>query len=220
LSWLEEKIKECLNKGIKYFIFDSPGQIEIFTLSESFKNIIKYLTNPKELNLRLCVVNLIESNNILDIPRYIFSIFSVLNSMINLELPQINLISKIDLLKQFYEKEKESSDKILNFPLNIYKNPLNSDKFKEALDDYNINKKFKNLNKLIVEYVIDFGLVSFDILDVKNQKLLNKASALIDKANGYIYFDTGKLEDEQYIEIRNEIAKNDLEFEDDDEEYL
>jgi len=77
-------------------IFDNPGQIEIFTQFTSFKNIIKRLTS-KELDYRLCVVNLIESNNLSDMSKYLFSIFSVLNAMINIELPQINVIKTCNL---------------------------------------------------------------------------------------------------------------------------
>lgn len=199
-----------------YLIFDNPGQIEIFTQFESFKNIIKKLTS-KDLDLRLCTVNLIESNNISDMSKYVFSIFSVLNSMINLELPQINIISKIDLLKEYMSE--------IPFPLSFYKNPNDSEQLCQFFDQANINPKLKKLNKLLSEFVIDYSLVSFDVLDVKNQRHLNKIAALIDKANGYIYMNTGKFEDEKFIEIRNTVAKNDLDYEnveddDDDDEYL
>lgn len=196
--------------GKKYLIIDTPGQIEIFTQSASFKNILKFLCEEKGMNVRTCVVNLIESSNLCDIPRYIFSIFSVLNAMINLEQPQINIISKIDLLKEF--------DNEMTYPLSFYKNPHDEEKFREVMDNSNINPKFKKLNKLISEFVIDYGLVSFDILDVKNQKHLNKIATLVDKANGYIYLDTGSLQEEKYIEIRNLIAKSDL-LEEEDDEY-
>ena len=83
-------------------IFDNPGQIEIFTQFPAFKSIIRKLTS-KDLDFRLCSVNLIESNNLCDMSKYIFSIFSVLNAMINLELPQINvfygIILKLDYFK-------------------------------------------------------------------------------------------------------------------------
>jgi GTPase SAR1 family protein len=82
LSWLTDKLVDN-----KYYIFDTPGQIEIFTVSAAFKGIVKQLNK----NIRLCCVNLIESFNIVDMSKYIFSIFSVLNGMINLELPQINV---------------------------------------------------------------------------------------------------------------------------------
>ena len=39
-------------------------------------------------------------------PKYIFYVFSVLNAMINLELPQINLILKCDLLNELKKNNK------------------------------------------------------------------------------------------------------------------
>jgi GPN-loop GTPase len=145
--------------------------------------------------------------------------------MINLEQPQINLISKIDLLKEFLsgneeiknnESESQNNSPIA-FPLSFYKNPNDSETLNNMLDSLNINPKFKKLNKLISEFVIDYGLVAFDTINVQNQKYLNKVATLIDKANGYIYLDTGSLADEKYIEIRNQIAKNDLDFENEED---
>ena len=206
IDWLRIKLEKHKNK---YYIFDTPGQIEIFTLSESFKKIIKFLTNEKiGYGIRLCVVNLIESNNLVDLPKYIFSIMTVLNSMIMLELPQINVISKFDLLKEFGE---------LPFDVSFFKNPGENEKIKEYIDEANINPKFKKLNKLISEFVIDYGLVSFDVLDVKNQKHINKIMTLIDSANGYIYGNSGPQKEEKFQEIRNVIAKHDLEYDDDDD---
>ena len=39
-------------------------------------------------------------------PKYIFYVFSVLNAMINLELSQINLILKCDLLNELKKNNK------------------------------------------------------------------------------------------------------------------
>jgi GPN-loop GTPase len=135
--------------------------------------------------------------------------------MINLELPQINIISKIDLLKEF-KKDTTNTDKDYQFPLSFFKNPDNSTILNEQLDLMNINPKFKKLNKMISEFVIDYGLVSFDVLDVKNQVKLNKIATLVDKANGYIYLYTGRLNEEKYIDIRNTLAKNEMEYDEDD----
>jgi len=115
-------------------------------------------------------------------------------------------------------------DAEIPFPLSFYKNPCEYHKLHEFFDEANMNPKFKTLNKLISEFVIDYSLVSFDVLDVNNQRHLNKIATLIDKANGFIYMNTGKLEDEKYVELRNTIAKNDFDYEkddeDEDEEYL
>ena len=90
LKWLENKITST---GANYFIFDCPGQLEIFTVSDSFKTILNKLSARKGFDMRLAVVNLIESVNLTDLSRYVFSIFAVLNSMIMLELPQVNVSS-------------------------------------------------------------------------------------------------------------------------------
>ena len=210
LDWLKNKIYSY--KDINYLLIDTPGQIEIFTLSASFKKICKNLTDEKGINLRLCCVNLIECINMCDMPKYIFSVFSVLNAMLNLELPQINLISKCDLLNELKKDNK------FPFDLEFFKNPNNSIQLGYYLDSLNLNPKFKSLNKKISEFIADYGLVAFSLLDLNNPKHLNRASLLADKSNGYIY--NKELENEDQFDQRYMIATNELENEEKyDEDY-
>lgn len=206
-NWIQDKI-ELYNGSNPYLIFDSPGQIEIFTQSTSFKSICKKLTDEKGLSIRLCCVNLIESHNIFDMSKYIFSVMSVLNAMINLELPQINLLSKADLIHSLKCEE-------LPFDLSFYKNPNNSDQLGNYLDGMNVNPKFRQLNKKITEFISDFSLVSFSLLDIYNPKHLNRTAILIDKANGYMYtnIDNGDFNNDS----RMLIAQNNFDNEDDDD---
>ena len=101
--------------------------------------------------------------------------------MINLELPQINLISKCDLLNELKKDNK------FPFDLEFFKNPNNSFQLGYYLDSLNLNPKFKSLNKKISEFIADYGLITFSLLDLNNPKHLNRASILADKDNGYIY---------------------------------
>ena len=141
-------------------------------------------------------------------PKYIFSVFSVLNAMINLELPQINLISKCDLLNELKKDNK------FPFDFEFFKNQNNS--FQYYLDSLNLNPKFKSLYKKISEFIADYGLIAFSLLDLNNPKHLNRASILADKANGYIY----NKELEEQFDQRYMIATNDLEDEEKcDEDY-
>ena len=103
--------------------------------------------------------------------------------------------------------------------MSFYKNPADDEKIKLYLDEANLNPKFKSLNKRISEFVIDYGLVAFSILDVKNQKHINKIMMQIDSANGYIYSDSGPQKEEKFQEIRNVIAKHDIDYDDDDDDY-
>ena len=212
ISWLEEQINQEKYKDYFYYLIDTPGQIEIFTISPEFKNICDYLTNIKKLNIKLCCVNLIECINMCDIPKYIFSIFSVLNAMINLALPQVNFISKCDLIKELKATHQ------FELPLDFYKNPNDETQLKYYFEDLKMNKKFKQLNEKIAEFISDYGLVGFTLLDLSNSRHLNRAAYLIDKSNGYIYMK--ELIDNENLDSQILLGQNDYENEDIiDEEY-
>ena len=212
ISWLEQQINQEKYSDYFYYLIDTPGQIEIFTVSPEFKNICDYMTNQKKLNIKLCCVNLIECINMCDMPKYIFSIFSVLNSMINLALPQVNFISKCDLLKQLKATHQ------FELPMEFYKNPNDETQLKYYFEDLKMNKKFKTLNEKISEFISDYALVSFSLLDLSNVRHLNRAAYLIDKANGYIYMK--ELIENENLDSQILLAQNDFEYEDViDEEY-
>ena len=212
ISWLDKQINQEKFKDYFYYLIDTPGQIEIFTISPEFKNICEYITNAKKLNIKLCCVNLIECINMCDMPKYIFSIFSVLNSMINLALPQVNFISKCDLIQQLKTTHE------FELPLDFYKNPNDETQLKYYFEDLKMNKKFKTLNQKIAEFITDYGLVAFTLLDLSNTRHLNRAAYLIDKANGYIYMK--ELIEDENLDSQMFLAQNDTENDDIiDEDY-
>ena len=212
ISWLEKQINQEKYSDYFYYLIDTPGQIEIFTVSPEFKNICDYLVNQKKLNIKLCCVNLIECINMCDMPKYLFSIFSVLNSMINLALPQVNFISKCDLIKQLKATHQ------FELPMEFYKNPNDETQLKYYFEDLKMNEKFKSLNEKIAEFISDYALVSFSLLDLTNVRHLNRASYLIDKSNGYIYMK--EMVENENLDSQILLAQNDFENEDIiDEEY-
>ena len=212
ISWLEKQINQEKYEDYFYYLIDTPGQIEIFTVSPEFKNICDYLTNQKKMNIKLCCVNLIECINMCDMPKYIFSIFSVLNAMINLELPQVNFISKCDLIKQLKATHQ------FELPMEFFKNPNDQTQLKYYFEDLKMNEKFKTLNEKIAEFISDFALVSFSLLDLSNVRHLNRAAYIIDKSNGYIYMK--ELVENENLDSQILLAQNDFENEEIiDEEY-
>ena len=212
INWLEKQINQEKFSDYFYYLIDTPGQIEIFTVSPEFKNICDYITSQNKLNIRLCCVNLIECINMCDMPKYIFSVFSVLNSMINLYLPQVNFISKCDLIKQLKATHQ------FELPMDFYKNPNDETQIKYYFEDLKMNKKFKGLNEKIAEFISEFALVNFTLLDLSNIEHLNRASYLIDKSNGYIYMK--ELVENENLDSQILLAQNQFENEDIfDEEY-
>ena len=58
-------------------------------------NLLRYLF------LKLCVVHLVDSHYCLEPSKYISVLLVTLATMVHLELPHVNIFSKIDLLRQF-----------------------------------------------------------------------------------------------------------------------
>ncbi|KAI4839412.1 GPN-loop GTPase [Plasmodium brasilianum] len=105
-DWLEEKLNEHKDS---YLLIDTPGQVELYTHNDALRNIVIKLS---KLNCRLTSVHIVDSTLCADNYKYISSLLLSLCSQIHLELPHVNVFSKIDLLKYFKMD--------LNFPLSYY----------------------------------------------------------------------------------------------------
>lgn len=84
-----------------YIIFDLPGQIELYTHSECVLKLIQQLT--VRLNLRLTAVQLIDAHYCTDSTKFIAASVLGTTTMIRLELPIVNVLSKVDLLSRYGE---------------------------------------------------------------------------------------------------------------------
>ena len=78
--------------------------------------------------------------------------------MLQLELPHINVLSKIDLLSSYGE---------LPFDLRYYTEVQDMSYLLDSLDRQPRMAKFKTLNKAMVELVEDYGMVGFETLAVE-----------------------------------------------------
>lgn len=78
--------------------------------------------------------------------------------MLQLELPHINVLSKIDLLSSYGE---------LPFDLKYYTEVQDMSYLLDSLDRQPRMAKFKGLNKAMVELVEEYGMVGFETLAVE-----------------------------------------------------
>ncbi|XP_043482122.1 GPN-loop GTPase 2 [Leptopilina heterotoma] len=173
IDWL---IKRILSLKDHYFLLDCPGQVELYTHHESMNSISTKLT---ENLLRLCSVNLIDSHHCSDPGKYLSSLMVCTSTMLNLGLPHVNIMTKLDELKRFSDK--------LDFNLDFYTDVLDLKYLLEKLDEDPLTAKYKKLNAALVEVIEMYSLVSFLPLDVSNKALLLKVKNEIDKANGYVF---------------------------------
>ncbi|KPM09190.1 hypothetical protein QR98_0077230, partial [Sarcoptes scabiei] len=127
LEWLQQRIYEeylkakqkilieKLDRRRPYILFDCPGQIELYTNYPVFKNIVAALLNYKycsqqssssnsktiqtKLELRLVTINMVDSHYANDPGKFISVVLNSLLSMLHIESPFINVLSKADLME-------------------------------------------------------------------------------------------------------------------------
>lgn len=192
-TWLEQKI---LNYDSEYFLIDIPGQIELSTISNSpLKKLIEKLTDKNTFDMRLTCVHLTDATYCLDSSRYISAIMTSLSSMIQLELPHINILSKLDLAKNLNKKEEEDdeeSDQV--FSLSFYtgvvdlERLLENDEFVERLP-----ARQKKMLRKIAAVVEDYSLVRFIPMSVQDYDTISQVVQACDVSNGYFSVEGGAM---------------------------
>lgn len=172
LDWLENKLKlhhDC------YFLFDCPGQVELYTHHNSVKNIFAQLS---KWNFRLTAVHLVDSHYCADPAKFISVLCTSLSTMLHVELPHVNVLSKMDLIEQYGK---------LAFNLDFYTEVLDLSYLVEHLSADPFFKKFHHLNVKLAEVIQDYSLVSFVPLNVQDKESMTQILRTVDKANGYCF---------------------------------
>lgn len=175
MEWLEEGLKEL---GDDYILFDCPGQVELYTHHNSLRNIIYRL---QKLGYRLVAVHLSDSFCLTQPSLYIANILLALRAMLQMDLPHINIMTKIDKIAS-YDK--------LPFSLDYYTDVDDLSHLVPALEHESPalrSEKFAKLNTAITNVIESFGLVRFEVLAVENKKSMMHILRVIDRAGGYVF---------------------------------
>ncbi|KAJ5076780.1 gpn-loop gtpase 2 [Anaeramoeba ignava] len=173
IDWLLKKLHKMGQN--RYAIFDCPGQVELYTHHNSMKNIISEL---EKNSFKIAVVNLIDAYYCSEPHKFISALLLSLSTMVQLEFPHINILSKIDLI-QLYGK--------LSFNLDFYTNVMDLKYLMKTFDKQNTSKEFQRLNKVLCQLIEDYSLVSFATLNIMDKESVINVLNQIDKANGYSF---------------------------------
>lgn len=73
--------------------------MELSTNHGSLRRIVERIGKEKEGGVRLVAVHLIDASHITDASRYVALVLLSLRAMLTLELPHVNVLSKVDLLR-------------------------------------------------------------------------------------------------------------------------
>ncbi|KAJ3367798.1 hypothetical protein HDU91_001091 [Kappamyces sp. JEL0680] len=171
IDWLLDRLETVKEK---YLLFDLPGQVELFTNNDSLKNIVHRL--EKE-GYRLCVINLCDSHYCVDPSKFISMLMVSLKTMLQLASPQLNVLSKIDLVESYGS---------LDFNLDYYTQVQDLSYLLDRLDQDPFSKKYRRLSAAICELVQDFGLVGYLTLCIENKESVLQVLKAADVAIGYV----------------------------------
>ncbi|CCG80627.1 putative ATP binding protein [Taphrina deformans PYCC 5710] len=171
-DWLEHGLSHLKDD---YVIFDCPGQVELFTHHDSLRNII---TKLEKLGYRLVVLHLVDAHYCSDPAKYISVLMLALRSMLQLDLPHINVLSKIDLLNNYSG---------MDFNLDYYTEVQDLSYLLPRLEADSRLAKYAKLNAAICEMVEDFSLVQFETLCVEDKRSMARLLQQVDRAGGYAF---------------------------------
>ncbi|XP_047020753.1 GPN-loop GTPase 2 [Helicoverpa zea] len=174
IDWLLDQIK-----GDNYtnFIFDLPGQVELYCHHKSLSKIFSELSNKG--NIQLCVVHLVDSHHCSDAGKFIAALMLSLSAMLKIGLPHINLLTKADLLKKHIDK--------LQFGIDFYTEVLDLNYLLDCLDTDVFTSRYKKLNSAFVSIIEDYSLVTFQLVNLCKEESLLNVRKLVDKSSGYVF---------------------------------
>ncbi|TYJ26160.1 hypothetical protein E1A91_A07G099500v1 [Gossypium mustelinum] len=164
-DWLNEELDNYLDDD--YLVFDCPGQIELFSHVPVLRNFVEHL---KRKNFNVCAVYLLDSQFITDVTKYVSGCMASLSAMVQLEVPHINILSKMDLVTNKRD----------------VKNYLDPEPH-HLLSELNerMAPRFKKLNKSLIELVDEYSMVSFIPLDLRKESSIQYVLAQIDNCIQY-----------------------------------
>ncbi|KAJ8913629.1 hypothetical protein NQ315_007346 [Exocentrus adspersus] len=164
-DWLHDKLGD---QEEDYILFDCPGQIELYTHLSAMRKLVKQLQN---WNFSLCSVFLIDVQFMTDGAKFLSGTMAALSVMVNLELPHINILSKMDLLSKGARKRL---DRFLEpDPHSILGNI-------EPSGRLTFNNKYRKLTETIGKIIEDYSLVRFIPLNLKDHESISDVLLTID----------------------------------------
>ena len=154
---------------------------------------------------QLVVVHLSDSFCLTQPSLYISNLLLTLRAMLQMDLPHINVLTKID---------KVASYDPLPFNLDFYTEVQDLGYLQPYLEEESPvlrSEKFGRLNQAIADLVENFALVRFEVLAVENKKSVMHLLRVIDRAGGYVFGGAEGANDTVWqVAMRNESSMMDV----------
>ncbi|KAI0900008.1 GPN-loop GTPase [Annulohypoxylon nitens] len=179
-------------------IFDMPGQIELYTHVPILPALTKFLTRSGSLDIRLCAAYLLEATFVVERAKFFAGTLSAMSAMIMLEIPHINILSKMDLVKDQVRKKDlkrfltPDTGLLDDDPVELARQKAEgtADEELEAADPLDKDAvmkgaSFRRLNRAVAGLIENFSMVSYLKLDVDDEDSVGAILSYIDDCIQY-----------------------------------
>ncbi|KAI1023049.1 hypothetical protein LB503_000744 [Fusarium chuoi] len=191
LDWLTEALDSLTEEYL--IIFDMPGQIELYTHVPILPALVKFLSQPGSLDIRMAAVYLLEATFVVDRAKFFSGTLSAMSAMLMLEVPHINILSKMDLVKgQVKKKDLKRfltpdvgllDDDPIERARRVTDGPEAEDDESKAPDEKEQVMKgasFRRLNRAVAGLIESFSMINYLRLDVTNEDSVGAILSYID----------------------------------------
>ncbi|CAH1957041.1 unnamed protein product [Acanthoscelides obtectus] len=169
-DWLHDKLGD---QEDDYILFDCPGQIELYTHLTAMKKLVKQL---QDWNFNVCSVFLVDVQFMTDGAKFLSGTMAALTVMVNLEIPHVNILSKMDLLSVGARKRL---DRFLDPDAHAILGDI------ELNGMSAFNEKHRNLTETIGKLIESYSLVRFIPLNLKDHESIADILITIDNVIQY-----------------------------------
>ena len=178
MNWLEEQIETFAEDS--YFLFDCPGQLELYSHYDIMTSIIKIL---QKRGFSLCSVFCLDCTFLQEQSKFISGNLLSLATMIQISLPHLTVMTKCDLIsKTNTYKEIEEG--------------MSPEELVQELTPF-YGKKIDKLNNLMIEFVKNFSLVGLKTLNPNDEESIN---AILYEADMILqYYDSQEPRESDYV---------------------
>ena len=185
LDFLTDPLEEVTEDYL--IVFDMPGQIELYTHVPILPELVKHLMRGS-LSINMCAAYLLESTFVIDRPKFFAGTLSAMSAMLMLEMPHLNILSKMDLVKG--QVGKRELKRFLNPGAELLNDDTSRGTPDEAKQDEDpattesvmAGASFHKLNKAVAQLIDDFSMVSFLKLDAQDEDSVHAVISYIDDA--------------------------------------
>ncbi|KAJ2906079.1 hypothetical protein MKZ38_003116 [Zalerion maritima] len=179
-------------------VFDMPGQIELYSHMPLIPTLVRHLSRAGGLDIRLCATYLLESTFMTDRSKFFAGTMAAMSAMVALELPHINVFSKMDLVKgqvrrkdirkfldpspDLLDEDPQEKQRRLEALRDGREDPAQEEEYMDPNASSTVMRgaSFRKLNRKVADVIENFGLVNFLELDVSKEDSVQAILSYID----------------------------------------